>query len=88
MLDMHLRMMADSVIRERMLADTAMLRMMRELSSQLPAEAQAQMHEMMLHPAHPAPAKPKIRKPAPTKPHAPPADSMPGMPMSHDSTHH
>lgn len=47
MMEMHMRMMADSVIRRRVLADTAMRRMMMGMLDQLPAEHRDMMREMM-----------------------------------------
>lgn len=89
MREMHRRMMADPIIRRRMMADTGMTRMMRDMMDSMPS---GQMNgEMMGEPAladsaspghdHHPPAravKPKPRTPAPkTKPA--PTDSMPGM---------
>lgn len=79
MMDLHRRMMANPVIYERVMADTGMTRIMRE---------------MMMNHAEPTPAGPQTRKPAPKKPRPAVADSMPGMdhsrmpgmPMPPDST--
>lgn len=78
MMDMHRRMMADPVICAKMMADTTMQRMMREVSDGMPGEQRQMKCKAMDH-AEPPPA---------------PADSMsgnrgtPAMPMSRDSTHH
>jgi hypothetical protein len=44
---MHMRMMADPVIRQRMLADTAMRRMMTEMMENMPADHRAEMERLM-----------------------------------------
>lgn len=64
MMDMHMRMMADPVIRERIMADTALRRMMQDMMSEMPTEHRAHMEAMMAKPAEKEPAK----KPAATKP--------------------
>jgi hypothetical protein len=68
--EMHMRMMADPVIRERMMADTAMHRMMMQMMEQMPAEEREEMMRMM-HPAqgaHPeAHGASPAAKPAPAK---------------------
>jgi hypothetical protein len=56
MMEMHMRMMSDSVIRKRMMADTAMHRMMMEMMEQMPAEQRERMMRMMHPPADSAPA--------------------------------
>jgi hypothetical protein len=68
MMELHMRMMADPVIRERVMADTAMRRMMAEMMNQMPAEHREHMEEMMRE-ARPAPR----RTPAPAKKAAPAA---------------
>jgi hypothetical protein len=88
MAELHMRMMADPVIRERVMADSAMRRMMRDMMSRMPAEHRAHM-EALMREARPAPAKPSTagkkpsasRKPPAKKPVTKPApkDSMPGM---------
>ena len=83
MMELHMRMMADSVIRARVLADTAMRRMMTEMVEQMPAEHREHMREMLREweaaPAAPK-ARPAVKKPAtPKKPPAKPKDVMPGM---------
>jgi hypothetical protein len=55
-LEMHMRMMGDSVIRKRMMADTAMHRMMMEMMEHMPAEQRERMMRMMHPPADSAPA--------------------------------
>ncbi len=47
MMEMHMRMMADPVIRARMMADTGMRRMMRDMMASMPAEHRAQMEAAM-----------------------------------------
>jgi hypothetical protein len=84
MMELHMRMMADSVIRARVLADTAMRRMMTEMIEQMPAEHREHMREMLREPEQaPVPApkdQPPAKKPAtPKKPPAKPKDAMPGM---------
>ncbi|MGH7710759.1 MAG: hypothetical protein ACREOG_05720 [Gemmatimonadaceae bacterium] len=92
MMQLHMRMMSDPVIRERIMADTALRRMLQEMMREMPAEHRDHMEAMMAKPSAKEPAK----KPAATKradPHAghkmpatkaapkPGAkkDSMPGM---------
>ncbi|MEP7227880.1 MAG: hypothetical protein ABI785_11000 [Gemmatimonadales bacterium] len=70
MMQMHQRMMADPIIRKRMMADTTMRRMMSEMMQQVPAEHRDSMKQMM------RPLKPPVPKPATKKQ---PMDSMPGM---------
>ncbi len=94
MMDMHTRMMADPVIRRRMLADSAMRRMMAEMMSSMPASHRAEMDRMMSDSGRamrsPAGARGArgagVRRPAaaprrtsPPKPKSPTKDSMPGM---------
>lgn len=47
MMDMHMRMLADPVIRERIRSDSALLRMMRESFSEMPAEHRQHMESML-----------------------------------------
>jgi hypothetical protein len=61
MMQMHMRMLEDPVIRARMLADTALNRMMMEMLSEMPAEHRAQMERMM---DAPAPARRATAAPA------------------------
>ena len=84
MMELHMRMMADSVIRKRVLADTAMRRMMTEMIEQMPAEHREHMREMLREweaaPAAAPKARPAVKKPAtPKEPPAKPKDAMPGM---------
>ena len=84
MMELHMRMMADSVIRARVLADTAMRRMMTEMVEQMPAEHREHMREMLREweaaPAAAPKARPAVKKPAtPKKPPAKPKAAMPGM---------
>ena len=89
MTDMHKRMLADPVMRQRMMADTAMQRMMREMMASMPADA---MEGMMSKPVaadsvaaghghHPSvpPVRPKSRRPPATQAKPSSTDSMPGM---------
>ena len=64
MMDLHMRMMSDPVIRDRILADTALRRMMQEMMREMPAEHREHMDSMMAKP----PAKPAAKKPAAKKP--------------------
>ncbi len=94
MAKLHERMMADPVIRRRVLGDTVMRRLMTEMIGHMPADHQAMMRRMMRDSAPSRGAKPSHapthqKKPVPaTK--RPPADSakkgaahdkMPGMKM-------
>jgi hypothetical protein len=47
MMELHMRMMADPVIRQRMMADTALRRMMTEMMASMPAEHRQEMERMM-----------------------------------------
>ena len=47
MMDLHMRMLADPVIRERIRSDSALLRMMRESFSAMPAEHRDHMEAML-----------------------------------------
>lgn len=89
MMELHMRMMSDPVIRERMLADSVMRRMMQEMMRGMPDEHRGHMEAMMREApatrvAKPSarvakpPAKKPVAKPAPKKPAAK-KDSMPGM---------
>ncbi len=51
MMDLHMRMMADTGISRHMMADTAMRRMMREMMNDMPPERRAHMEMMMARPA-------------------------------------
>ena len=90
MMDVYMRMMADPVIRARVMADTAMRRMMTDMIDEMPVEHREHLQEMMRdtsavkgRTAAPtgAPSKrPPVKKPAATKKPAPqPKDTMPGM---------
>ncbi len=83
MMDLHMRMMADPVIRKRMMADSVMRKMMQNMMEGMPPEHRAHMEQMMREtpspaakPADPhaghqmAPAKPAPSKPRPSKPAA------------------
>ncbi len=80
MIQLHMRMMSDPVIRERILADTAMRRMMETMMLQMPAEHRGHMEAMMREAPKPsvaparAKAKPAAKKaPPPKKPADPQA---------------
>ncbi|MEX2154214.1 MAG: hypothetical protein WD825_12815 [Gemmatimonadaceae bacterium] len=47
MMDLHMRMLGDPVIRDRIKADSAMLRMMKESISQMPAEHRAHRESLL-----------------------------------------
>ncbi|MGQ0539173.1 MAG: hypothetical protein ACT4R6_09530 [Gemmatimonadaceae bacterium] len=68
MLDVHMRMMSDPVIRERILADTALRRMLQEMLREMPAEQREHIEAMMAKPAKEPARKPPGTKP--TDPHA------------------
>jgi hypothetical protein len=78
MMELHMRMMADPVIRKRVMADTAMRRMMTEVVNQLPAEHREHLESMMRQAPAPqpalqrAPTRAKKQTPAkkPADPHA------------------
>jgi hypothetical protein len=66
MMDLHMRMMADTAIRRRVMADTAMHRLMKQLMAGMPARHREHMRRMMGHDAKPqarprAPAPPLLR---------------------------
>lgn len=79
MMDMHMRLMADPVIRRRVMADTAMRRMMTETLRSMPAEHRAHLESMLRDgapaprpaPSH-APARTPARGPAPAASRRPP----------------
>ncbi|MGI9040831.1 MAG: hypothetical protein ACR2HK_07000 [Gemmatimonadales bacterium] len=73
MMEMHRRMMADPVIRQRMLADTAMQRMMQEMEGQVPPDGRGKTGA----------AK---GKKAPAAPRAEPADTASA--MDHEGMDH
>ena len=82
MMELHMRMMADSVIRDRIMGDTTMRRMMMDMVSEMPPEHRGHM-ETMMREAEAASARAKasaaarkptaVRRPAATKPAAKPA---------------
>jgi hypothetical protein len=47
MMDLHMRMMADTVIRQRVMADTALRRLIHEMMAEMPAEHGEHMRGMM-----------------------------------------
>jgi hypothetical protein len=47
MMDLYMRMMADSVIRRRVMADSTMSRLMHEMMTEMPAEHRKHMRGMM-----------------------------------------
>lgn len=47
MMQLHMRMLADPVIRERLRADTALMRMMRESMDAMPAEHREHMRSLL-----------------------------------------
>jgi hypothetical protein len=49
MMDLHMRMMADTVIRRRVMADTAMHRLMMDMMAEMPAQHREHMRRMMGH---------------------------------------
>ena len=79
MMELHMRMMTDSVIRERIMGDTTMRRMMMEMVSEMPDEHRGHM-EAMMREAEAAAARAKApataergnaaRRPTPKKPTA------------------
>lgn len=87
MMEMHMQMMADPVIRGRMMADPKLRSMMTEMMQSMPAEHRAMMQEMMSessaaatahkHPVTKAPAK-KATNTAKRKPVKKPAAAKPG----------
>ena len=87
MMDLYMRMMADPMIRARVMADTALRRLMTDMTNEMPAEHREHLQEMMRdssaakgHTTAPA-AAPAKRPPAknPKKPAPQPKDTMPGM---------
>lgn len=72
MMDLHMRMLADPVIRERIKADTAMLRVMRESIDAMPAEHREHMRSLLPATTEAAPATKTKASPArkPADPHA------------------
>lgn len=90
MMQMHMRMMADPVVRARMEADTAMRRLMKEMMDAMPVAEREQMERAMPAPRGPA-ARPRGKSASAAPPSATPArgkeapkrkpakDSMPAM---------
>lgn len=73
MMEMHMRIMADPVIRERMMADSAMRRMMTEMMRTMPAEHRSHMEGMMRDTTAAArPARRSTSRPAASRPPAKP----------------
>ena len=75
-MELHMRMLADPVIRERTLADTAMRRMLEAAAAAAPAEHRAHMAELLERAPAPEPAvttKPRAPRPRATQPAAPKA---------------
>ncbi len=66
MRELHMRMMQDSVIRRRVMADSGMRRMMQEMMEEMSPEEHQRMHPMM-HDRAPVPATPQT--PADSAPH-------------------
>ena len=69
MMDLHMRMMADPEIRRRVMADTAMRRLMHEMMAEMPAEHREHMRTMMENDAKKH-ARPQAPTPRPRKPEA------------------
>jgi hypothetical protein len=67
MMDLHMRMMADSVIRRRVMADPTMHRLMMEMMAEMPAGHRDRMGAMMDHDAKKQ-ARPQVPAPQPGKP--------------------
>jgi hypothetical protein len=66
MMELHMRMLEDPVIRQRILADTAMRRMMSSMIQEMPAEHRGHMESMMREPVAGRAASPAARSPRPT----------------------
>ena len=64
MIDLHMRMLADSVIRRRVLADSAMRRLMTEMVDRMPPEHREHMKELLRAPPPALPPAPTTRPPA------------------------
>ena len=104
MMDLHTRMMADTVIRRRVMADSAMRVMMRDMMETMPAEHRGHMKQMMGeapasaarpvphadHAAPPSRPAPAEKQPVTKKPAAgASATRADSMPaMAHDSMDH
>jgi hypothetical protein len=72
MMDLHRRMMADSLIRKRVVADTGMRRLMQEMMSEMPPEHRAHMRTTAEDTAK---KQPRPRRPAAPARKAEPKDS-------------
>jgi hypothetical protein len=68
-MDLHMRMMADTVIRRRVMADTAMRHLMMDMMAEMPAQHREHMRRMMGHDAK-RPVRPQAPAPRPGKPEA------------------
>ena len=68
MMQLHMRMMKDPVISRRMMADTAMRRMMQDMMKEMPAEHRVHMEEMMRNAASAARTPAKARRAPRTAP--------------------
>jgi hypothetical protein len=77
MMDLHMRMLADPVIRERIQTDSALLRMMNESVSQMPAEHRTHMEALLRESTAGGNVE---RMPARSRTTAPPARSTTGRP--------
>jgi hypothetical protein len=79
MMELHMRMMSDTVIRQRIMADTAMRRMMQDMMRMMPAEHRGHMEAMMREaPAPPVAAPRRSAKPSTKAPAKKPADPHAG----------
>jgi len=67
MMDLHMQMMADPIIRRRVMEDTAMRRLMQEVMAEMPAEHQKHMRPMMRDDPK-KPAQPRVPAPRPREP--------------------
>lgn len=76
MMELHMRIMADSVMRRRMMADTAMRRMMMEMIDEMPPEHRGHMQQMMRE-AHDDAAKAPRERPRTATPRRQPAKPAP-----------
>jgi hypothetical protein len=72
MMELHMRMMSDPVIRDRIMADTAMRRMMQEMVTAMPAEHRGHMEAMMREAAPARSDRPTTTRPSPARPANPP----------------
>jgi hypothetical protein len=95
MMEMHRWMMADPVMRQRMMADTTARRLMGEMIEAMPPKQRAEMQAIMRQAPGPV-GRPAAPKPVQKKPRSAATDSMPGMEhrampgmsMPNDTTHH